>query len=69
VVGAPGSSAAGNAYVYAISTAGWPAAPTTVLRHPARTATFGYATAADGTTALVGEPTVAAGPGAALYQV
>jgi FG-GAP repeat len=69
VVGAPGSSAAGNAYVYAISTAGWPAAPTTVLRHPAGTATFGYATAADGTTALVGEPNVAAGPGAALYQV
>jgi hypothetical protein len=69
VVGAPGSSAAGNAYAYAVSQAGWPSTPTAVLRHPAGTATFGYVTAADGSTAIVGEPNVAAGPGAVIYRV
>jgi hypothetical protein len=69
VVGALGSSSTGNAYVYAMSQAGWPSAPTAVLRHPAGAATFGYATAADGSTAIVGEPNVAAGPGAVIYRV
>lgn len=69
VVGAPDSTSSGEAYVYAMSTAGWPTSPAAVLRHPAGDATFGYSTATYGNTAIAGEPSVAPGPGAAIYRV
>jgi FG-GAP repeat len=73
LIGAPSHSATGRsyAYVYAMGASGWPETPTAVLRHTTGTHLFGFSTALDATTAIVGEPNYgSAGPGDAfIYRI
>jgi hypothetical protein len=70
IAGAPGAnSGAGQAYIYAKGTTGWPTTPSATLPHPAQDVTFGYSVAVRGTTAIVGEPNGSSGGAAYIYQV
>jgi len=56
VVGAPGNSGSGNAYIYTKGTTGWPTGPATTLADPAAANgdSFGYSVAVSGSTVAVG---------------